>query len=72
MTLKLKTARFVQTTRAASLPTRWRRPMRCSDVAVRLLARPAAPAAPLRLVGITASALVPLGSAAQLALELTG
>ncbi len=72
LTLKLKTVRFVQTTRSASLVDPVTSADDLLDVAVRLLARPAAPSAPLRLVGLTASALVPLGSAAQLALELEG
>ncbi len=72
LTLKLKTARFVQTTRAASLGDPVTSAAALLDVAVRLLARPAPPAAPLRLVGLTASALVPLGAPSQLALRLDG
>ena len=72
VTLKLKTARFVQTTRAASLPDPVASAEALLGVAIRLLARPSPPDAPLRLVGITASALVPLGAATQLALELDG
>ena len=70
LTLKLKTARFVQTTRAATLATPVRSAGALLDVAVRLLARPAVPAAPLRLVGLTASALVSLGDAATVQLAL--
>ncbi|HEX8297560.1 MAG TPA: DNA polymerase IV [Rubricoccaceae bacterium] len=68
LTLKLKTARFVQTTRAASLPDAVASAEVLLDTAARLLARPAVPTSPLRLVGLTASALVPLGTPAQLAL----
>ena len=68
VTLKLKTARFVQTTRAASLPAPVASAEALLDVAARLLGRPAPPEAPLRLVGLTASALVGRGVAEQLAL----
>ena len=68
LTLKLKTARFVQTTRAASLLSPVASAEALLETATLLLRRPAPPEAPLRLVGITASALVPLGAASQLPL----
>ena len=71
VTLKLKTARFVQSTRSASfaVPVWQARPLAALGAA--LLARPAVPDEPLRLVGLTASALVPLAEldGVQLPLE---
>ena len=72
VTLKLKTARFVQSTRSASFaaPVWQEEPLAALGAA--LLARPAVPDEPLRLVGLTVSALAPLAEldGVQLALEL--
>ncbi len=72
VTLKLKTARFVQSTRSASFASPVWQEGPLATIGGALLARPAVPDAPLRLVGLSVSSLVPLADidGVQLSLEL--
>ncbi|WP_218827635.1 DNA polymerase IV [Rubricoccus marinus] len=72
VTLKLKTARFVQSTRSASFASPVWQEGPLATIAAALLARPEVPDSPLRLVGLTVSSLVPLADVdgVQLSLEL--
>ena len=70
VTLKVKSAAFEVTQRAATLPVPVAEASEILAVAVALLHRPAAPTGAVRLLGLTASGLVPAGVARQLALPL--
>ncbi|MEM1056390.1 MAG: DNA polymerase IV [Bacteroidota bacterium] len=60
LTLKLKTARFVQSTRSATVATPLWKEADLLATGAALLARPRVPDDPLRLVGLTVSGLVAL------------
>ena len=72
VTLKLKTARFVQTTRAATLVAPVWQEAALFEIGAALLRRPRVPTEPHRLLGLTVSALVPRDALVghQLGLEL--
>ncbi|MEL6614997.1 MAG: DNA polymerase IV [Bacteroidota bacterium] len=72
VTLKLKTARFVQSTRSASFSAPVWQEGPLAQIGAALLSRPRVPDDPLRLVGLTVSGLVSLADldGVQLALEL--
>ena len=72
LTLKLKTARFVQSTRSATLATPLWEPSDLFATGAALLARPRIPESPIRLIGLAVSGLVASGqmSGVQLRLRL--
>ncbi|WP_412062068.1 DNA polymerase IV [Rubrivirga sp. IMCC45206] len=68
LTLKLKSAAFVVTQRSATVTAPVSDEHELLSLGEALLYRPAPPAEPIRLVGLTVSALVPAGAGRQLAL----
>lgn len=72
VTLKLKTARFVQSTRSATLETPLWEEADLLEAGAALLSRPEVPEEPLRLVGMTVSSLVALQELDGVQLRLGG
>jgi DNA polymerase-4 len=70
LTLKLKSAAFVTTSRSTTFTAPVRAEVDLRTLGTALLHHPAPPAEPVRLLGLTVSSLVPAGAPRQLALPL--